>query len=457
MSPSQTLPDFQQYLVSRKLVPEKNTAFYAYWANRYLWFSRRLKNADEAEALRLFLEDLQSRQNIADWQVQQAKEAIQIYTTHFRGGKATGTADDEIKKTSRPFDQDLVTASLQEAIRVKHYSFSTERTYMDWARRFFDYTGNRKGGLLQATPAAEDVREFLTHLAVHKKISSSTQNQAFNALLFLFRNVLKTETGDMSGTIRAKRGPKLPVVLTVEEVRQLFSHMEAKQLLIAQVLYGAGLRLMELARLRVKDIDFGSGLIFVRSSKGDKNRSTILPEAVREPLQQHLTEVKALHDQDLVKGFGKVYLPGALGRKYPNAAKDWAWQYAFPSSKLSVDPRSGIVRRHHLDETSIQKAVVTAARKAGIAKQVSVHTLRHSFATHLLMKGVNIREIQTLLGHQNVETTMIYTHVMRDMTTAPKSPLDVLLEGSAKSAGSGEVPESAGRGHPVIPRLKGKR
>jgi integron integrase len=283
-----------------------------------------------------------------------------------------------------------------------------------------------KGGLLRETPGAEDIREFLTHLAVHKKVSASTQNQAFNALLFLFRNVLKIEIGDLSSTIRAKRGPKLPVVLAVEEVRQLFSCMEGKQLLIAQILYGAGLRLMELARLRVKDIDFGSGLIFVRSSKGDKDRSTILPGSVREPLQQHLTEVRALHNQDLAKGFGEVYLPDALGRKYPNAPKDWAWQYVFPSSKLSVDPRSGIVRRHHMDETSIQKAVGTATRKAGIAKQVSVHTLRHSFATHLLMNGVNIREIQTLLGHQNIETTMIYTHVLRDMKNAPQSPLDAL-------------------------------
>lgn len=437
--PSQTLPDFQQYLLSRKLVPEKSVTFYAYWANRYLTFSKRLKNADAAEALRRFLEDLQSRENIADWQIQQAKEAIQLYTDHFHGGKKAGIADDDAKTTLAPFDKDLVMVNMQKAIRVKHYSLSTERTYMDWARRFFDYAGNMKGGLLRETPGAEDIREFLTHLAVHKKVSASTQNQAFNALLFLFRNVLKIEIGDLSSTIRAKRGPKLPVVLAVEEVRQLFSCMEGKQLLIAQILYGAGLRLMELARLRVKDIDFGSGLIFVRSSKGDKDRSTILPGSVRELLQQHLTEVRALHNQDLAKGFGEVYLPDALGRKYPNAPKDWAWQYVFPSSKLSVDPRSGIVRRHHMDETSIQKAVGTATRKAGIAKQVSVHTLRHSFATHLLMNGVNIREIQTLLGHQNVETTMIYTHVMRDMTTAPKSPLDLLLEGSPKSAESGDA------------------
>ena len=424
--PSQTLPDFQQYLLSRKLVAEKNVTFYAYWANRYLMFSKRLKNADAAEALRRFLEDLQSRENIADWQIQQAKEAIQLYTDHFHDGKKAGIADDDAKTTLAPFDKDLVMVNMQKAIRVKHYSLSTENTYMDWTRRFFDYAGNMRGGLLRETPGAEDIREFLTHLAVHKKVSASTQNQAFNALLFLFRNVLKIEIGDLSSTIRAKRGPKLPVVLAVEEVRQLFSCMEGKQLLIAQILYGAGLRLMELARLRVKDIDFGSGLIFVRSSKGDKDRSTILPGSVRESLQQHLTEVMALHNQDLAKGFGEVYLPDALGRKYPNAPRDWTWQYVFPSSKLSVDPRSGIVRRHHMDETSIQKAVGTATRKAGIAKQVSVHTLRHSFATHLLMNGVNIREIQTLLGHQNVETTMIYTHVMRDMKNAPQSPLDAL-------------------------------
>jgi integron integrase len=438
MLPSQALPAFQQYLLSRKLVPEKNVNFYAYWASRYLTFSNRLKNADPAEALRLFLEDLRSRENIADWQIRQAEEAVQLYSNHFRDEKTDGS-DIDTKTPIVSFDKDFVMAAMQKAVRVKHYSLSTERTYMDWARRFFDYAGNMKGGLLRETPGTEDIREFLTHLAVHKKVSASTQNQAFNALLFLFRNVLKVEMGDLSSTIRAKRGPKLPVVLTVEEVRQLFSCMEGKQLLIAQIIYGAGLRLMELARLRVKDIDFGSGLIFVRSSKGDKDRSTILPVAVREPLQQHLTEVKALHTQDLAKGFGAVYLPDALGRKYPNAPKDWAWQYVFPSSKLSVDPRSGMVRRHHIDETSIQKAVGAATRKACIAKQASVHTLRHSFATHLLMKGVNIREIQTLLGHQNVETTMIYTHVMRDMTTAPKSPLDLLLEGLSKPPESGDA------------------
>jgi integron integrase len=436
--PSQTLPDFQRYLLARRLVPEKSVTYYAYWAHRYLLFSKRLQNAGAVEALQLFLEDLQSKKNIADWQIKQAKEAVTLYTTHFHGAKVSGTAEDERKAPDDPFDPEQVMTSMQKAIRVKHYSLSTERTYMDWTRRFFAYLGTLKGEPPSETPGAEDVREFLTYLAIRKKVSASTQNQAFNALLFLFRNVLNIDLGDLNGTVRAKRGPRLPVVLSIEEVRLLFSHIEGKQLLIAQLLYGAGLRLMELARLRVKDIDFGTGLIYVRASKGDKDRSTILPGAIREPLQQHLTGVRALHAQDLAKGFGAVYLPDALGRKYPNAAKEWGWQYVFPSSKLSVDPRSGIVRRHHMDETSIQKAVGRAARKAGIAKQVSVHTLRHSFATHLLMNGVNIREIQTLLGHQNVETTMIYTHVMRDMTTAPQSPLDLLLEGVPKTAGAGE-------------------
>lgn len=210
----------------------------------------------------------------------------------------------------------------------------------------------------------------------------------------------------------------------------MFSFMEGTSLLMTQLLYGSGLRLMELFRLRVKDVDFGAGLLLVRAAKGDKDRATILPVRIREAIRLHLDDVKTLHERDLAAGFGEVYLPDALARKYPNAAKEWIWQYVFPSAKLSVDPRSGKIRRHHLSEKSIQNAVATAVRKAAIPKHVTVHTLRHGFATHLLMNGVNIREIQELLGHKNVETTMIYTHVMRDMTTAPKSPLDHLMEES---------------------------
>jgi integron integrase len=256
--------------------------------------------------------------------------------------------------------------------------------------------------------------------------ASSTQNQAFNAILFLFRNVLGKEIGDLSNTVRAKRGLKLPVVFSVDEIKSLFAHMSGKSLLIAELLYGSGLRLMELARLRVKDIDFDANTIFVRSGKGDKDRSTVLPEAVKEKLRKHLKEVKALHEHDLTKGYGEVFLPDALSRKYPNMGKEWAWQYVFPSAKLSVDPRSGKIRRHHISDTAIQDSIKNALSKAGIPKHASVHTLRHSFATHLLQSGVNIREVQSLLGHKSIETTMIYTHVLRNMSNAPQSPLDAL-------------------------------
>jgi integron integrase len=214
----------------------------------------------------------------------------------------------------------------------------------------------------------------------------------------------------------------------VEEVKQLFSRMEEPYLLIAEMLYGAGLRLMELARLRVKDIDFDAAAIFVRSGKGDKDRSTILPSVVRDRLHVHLKSVRELHERDLKAGYGSVHMPDALARKYPNADKAWGWQYVFPSAKISVDPRTGRVGRHHISDNPIQEAVKKALQKAGIHKHASVHTLRHSFATHLLQSGVNIREVQSLLGHKNVETTMIYTHVLRNMSNAPKSPLDELYE-----------------------------
>jgi len=272
----------------------------------------------------------------------------------------------------------------------------------------------------------EDVKDFLSHLAIKQRVSASTQNQAFNALLFLFREALREDLGDLSGTVRARRGKKLPVVLSVDEVKVLFQHLSGQSLLISHLLYGSGLRLMELARLRVKDIDFEANLIFVRSGKGDKDRATVLPEAVKDALRTHLAKVKVLHDKDLADGHGEVFLPDALARKYPKAGMEWGWQYVFPSSKLSVDPRSGRIRRHHISGKAIQLAIGNAVRKAGIAKNATVHTLRHSFATHLLMNGVNIREVQSLLGHKSVETTMIYTHVLRDMKNAPQSPLDAL-------------------------------
>jgi integron integrase len=324
-------------------------------------------------------------------------------------------------------DISQVIQEIRKAIRIKHYAYSTERTYIDWAKRFFDYTLKLKKKDITASGLdSGDVRDYLSYLAMKRHVSSSTQNQAFNALLFLFRDILKIAIDDLSQTVRAKRGQRLPVVLSVEEVKEIFKHVEGIDLLILQLLYGSGLRLMELARLRVKDIDFSASLVLVRNSKGDKDRTTVLPNSVTSSLRSHLERVKVMHEHDLASGYGEVFLPDALERKYPNAAREWHWQYVFPSSKLSVDPRSGKIRRHHINEKTVQNAVKEAVKKAGIAKHASVHTLRHSFATHLLMNGVNIREVQNLLGHKSVETTMIYTHVMRDMKNAPQSPLDTL-------------------------------
>ncbi|MBL7081800.1 MAG: integron integrase [Candidatus Omnitrophica bacterium] len=314
---------------------------------------------------------------------------------------------------------------MREAIRVKHYSFSTERTYLDWAKRFFHYLTRVKNKKISPQALnSSDVRDYLTHLAIKLRVSSSTQNQAFNALLFLLRDVLKIEVKELDKTVRAKRGLKLPGVLTVEEVKKLFKNIDEKNSLIVQLLYGSGLRLMEVARLRIKDIDFDNDLIIIRNGKGDKDRITMLPVYLKRPLQKHMEKVRKLHEEDLAGGYGETYLPDALERKYSHAAKEWGWQYVFPARALSVDPRSGKIRRHHIHPSSIQKTVKNATRKAGIAKHASVHTLRHSFATHLLMNGVNIREIQELLGHKNIETTMVYTHVLRDMSNVPKSPLD---------------------------------
>jgi integron integrase len=325
---------------------------------------------------------------------------------------------------------------LKERLRLRHYAYSTERSYLDWCARFRRYATEVKGRSGPAEWVSEDVRDFLSRLAVVGRVSASTQNQAFHALLFLFREGLGRSLDDIRETVRAKRGVRLPVVLSREEVRRIFAAMSGGSRLILELLYGTGMRLMELARLRVQDVDFDRSTLYIRAAKGDKDRTTMLPKSVRDPLRRHLEEVRTLHAADLARGYGEVHLPEALDRKYPGAGHEWAWQYVFPSDRLSVDPRSGKVRRHHLSDTAIQQTMARAVVRAGLAKHATVHTLRHSFATHLLMKGVNIREVQELLGHKNVETTMIYTHVLRDMANAPVSPLDDLaVETEAVSVG----------------------
>lgn len=363
-SAKETLPEFQKFLLEKKLVPDKKTPFYAHWVSRFLNYAREheLSAAEyhEPDVIE-FLNILQADKRILDWQHRQADDAIRLYYFHYLGKTS------KVLSGTSVVDIPGIINETRRLIRLKHYSYSTERTYVQWIERFLAYalqTGKKKN---ISNVATEDFKNFLSHLAIKQKVSSSTQNQAFNAILFLFRNVLGKETGDLGSAVRAKRGQKLPVVLSI-----------------------------------------------------------ILPSAVKERLADHLKKIKAVHDKDLAIGYGEVVLPDALNRKYPNAGKEWAWQYVFPSSKLSVDSISGKIGRHHISDTAIQEAVKNALNKSGISKHASVHTFRHSFATHLLQNGVNIREVQELLGHKNVETTMTYTHVLRNMSNAPQSPLDVL-------------------------------
>lgn len=311
---------------------------------------------------------------------------------------------------------------VRDKLRVKHYSIRTEQTYVDWIKRYIFFHDKRHPKDL----GAADVEAFLTHLAVAGKVAASTQNQAKSALLFLYREVLEMQLPWLDNITQAKAPKRLPVVLTVSEVQAVLSRLSGSHLLIASLLYGSGMRLMEAVRLRVKDVDFSRNEIIVREGKGFKDRVTMLPTAVVAGLKQHLVKVKALHDEDLAHGFGEVYLPFALDKKYPNAGREWGWQYVFPSKNLSVDPRSGFTRRHHLDEKGVQRAMKQAVRDAGLAKLATPHTLRHSFATHLLQSGYDIRTVQELLGHSDVSTTMIYTHVLNKGGRGVSSPLDHL-------------------------------
>jgi integron integrase len=305
-------------------------------------------------------------------------------------------------------------------LRVKHYSLRTEQAYVDWIRRFILFHGKRHPNEM----GEEQITQFLTHLAVNKNVAASTQNQAFSALLFLYQQVLNRKLDFIDNVQRVTRPAKLPVVFTPAEARSVLARLKGEYRLMAELLYGSGLRLMECVRLRVKDIDFGYGHITVRDGKGLRDRVTVLPEKLRQPLQVHLERVQQIHQQDLAQNAGRVYLPFALQRKYPNANRSWAWQYVFPAAKLSTDPRAGEVRRHHISENNLQKAVKSAIQRSGIRKIGSCHTFRHSFATHLLDSGQDIRTVQELLGHKDVSTTMIYTHVLNKPGLAVRSPLD---------------------------------
>jgi integron integrase len=309
----------------------------------------------------------------------------------------------------------------RDALRVKHYSARTEDTYVGWIKSFILFHNKRHPREM----GVDEIGQFLTHLATEKDVSASTQNQAFSAILFLYRHTIHIELDEaVLARFRPQRAKTVPTVLSKDEIKRLLSNLTGTPKLIAQVMYGGGLRVMETMRLRVKDIDFDNHQIVVRDGKGENDRFTILPDSLIQPLRLHLEYVRTLHQKDLLDGFGTVFLPSALQQKYPLADREWIWQYVFPATDISKDKRTGIHRRHHIHETVVQKAVREAARRAGIDKHVTPHTLRHSFATHLLQSGYDIRTIQELLGHKDVKTTMIYTHVLQRGGLAVKSPLD---------------------------------
>ncbi len=311
---------------------------------------------------------------------------------------------------------------LRDKIRVKHYSIRTETAYLDWNKRFILFHNKRH----PKTMGAKEVEQFLTYLAVENRVASSTQNQALSAILFMYKEVLNIELPWLVDLTRAKRPEKVPLVFSKKEVQNILANLDGTYWIMAHLLYGAGLRLMECVRLRVKDVDFEMNQITVRDGKGKKDRVTMLPDIVKLHLREHLQKVKIIHQQDLSEGFGEVYLPYALERKYPGASKEWGWQYVFPSRKRSMDPRSKKIRRHHINEQSLQRSIKRAVKAAKTVKQGSSHTLRHSFATHLLESGYDIRTVQELLGHKDVRTTMVYTHVLKKGRQGVISPSDSL-------------------------------
>jgi len=408
--------DFQDFILRSQHLPEKRIPFYLRWVSRFHEFcSRQHLDGMGMEAIAPYLQDL--AKDHEDWQVQQAKEAVRLYR-YFRGLSEPnrGEQPQSSGQTSwQPLEDEMV-----RALRLRHRSYRTEQSYLQWLKRFGAYLGFKE----PRSVSQQDLEHFLSHLAVDRKVSATTQRVAFNALLFLFRHVLIKEISGLDGAVRARIPRRLPVVLSRQEVLRIFDQMEGTARLMAGIIYGGGLRLQECLQLRVKDVDFERGCLTIRSGKGDKDRQTLLPESLKNDLQRHLLRVRELHEEDRRNQVEGVWLPNALERKYPNAGKEWAWFWVFPSRKLSIDPVSKIIRRHFLYPTVLGKAFRQAVQRADIAKRATIHTLRHSFATHLLEGGCDIRTVQELLGHSNVDTTMIYTHVAKKNVLGVRSPMD---------------------------------
>ncbi len=424
--------EFGEFLLKGNIAATGKERYLVHWVRRFFEFRRQYPKIAWFEQLPLYVGDLNSTNGFQDWQLRQADQAVRLYFSNFLMAKPSAQAD-SLEKLSQAsscpqLSEHAALKSFYESLRLRNYARRTEETYCIWVKQYLGYCRGRGGVGAESGPISPDfVRDFLAHLAMKKNVAATTQNLAFNSLQTFFRLVYNTDLGDLKNAVRARTGQRLPVVFSPDEIRNLFKYVEGTIGLMLKLTYGGGLRVNECCRLRIKDLDFDLQVISVRDGKGGKDRTTVLPVSLVPALQLHVGKVLKLHDQDMAEGHGSVWLPGALARKYPGASKEKAWQYLFPSAGLSLDPESNIVRRHHVSDSALQKYIKTALAKAGINKHASVHTLRHSFATHLLLNGIDIRQIQEYLGHSKVETTMIYTHVIKDMRNPVTSPLDVLL------------------------------
>ena len=408
------LVDFEKELIADKSLNSKHVPHYIRWVrNCYNYF--RLPPTERLSQVQIqtYLSHLEKSRE--PWQIKQAGQALQRYDyflTRERPSAVAFAAD--------PDGWQELLAKTRDLLRVKQMALNTEKTYLGWLRQFQLFLGSKSPRQL----VFDDMRRFLSHLAVDRKVAAATQNQALNAILFLYRHVLGIDDGEAIDAVRAKKRRRLPVVLSPSEVQRVFAAMEGTLRLMAMLTYGCGLRLSECLNLRVKDLDLERGMVIVRSGKGDKDRRTVLPERLRDELSNHLQRVRELFDLDRHQQLPGVFLPKALERKYPNAGKEWSWFWVFPARGISTDPRSGIVRRHYQHPRLFQRAFREAVRAAGITRYVTIHALRHSFATHLLEGGTDIRTIQDLLGHSDLRTTMIYTHVASKNALGVVSPLD---------------------------------
>lgn len=427
---SQFWSSYENCLVKHHISPQQ-FRWYVNWCQQFIRFIGSLPLSEcRPEHVSAFLENLRDSTAVEDWQCGQARTALwHLFRDHLKISWAVGGKTFEKSSVTKA---EVRTHDLSEAHQVtlrkmrstligRQYAKRTVKAYLDWATRFLNHYPHRKITDLGAT----SVKTYLTYLAEEHNVAVNTQKQALNALVFLFQESEQRPLGDFSDFSRAKKPIRVPVVLTREEVSALLDELVMPFSLIADLLYGGGMRLMEAIRLRIKDVDFAQNQILIRDGKGRKDRITILPDRCRKSLEAQIAEARLIHVDDLRRNYGEVWLPSSLGKKYPGAGRDWRWQYVFPATRVSVDPESGKIRRHHFDESTVQRAVKTAARKIELSKTVTPHTLRHSFATHLLESGYDIRTVQELLGHADVSTTMIYTHVMNKPGLAVRSPLDL--------------------------------